>query len=99
MKNHYKDIAFNIIKIYLDISYHNLYSIIEKIVTKLNIIFKIYNKVIKLDIKFYNLNFIMSVKDKKKFFEIFYICFNAIIISLNYLNILKIFNLKQLINI
>ena len=40
----------------------------------------------------------MSVKNKKKSFEIFYARFNTIIAFLNYINILKIFNLKRLIN-
>ena len=85
---------FNIIKIYLNINYHNLYFIIKKIIIKLNIIFEIYNKIAKLDIKFYNFNFIINIKNKNKFFKIFYIRFNIIITFLNYLNILKIFNLK-----
>ena len=40
----------------------------------------------------------MKDKDKKKTFEIFYARFSAAIASLNYSNILKIFNLKRLIN-
>ena len=53
---------------------------------------------IKSDAKFYNLNFVMRGKDKKKIFEIFYTRFSAAIAFLNYLNILKIFNLKRLIS-
>ena len=71
----------------------------NKIIVELNIIFKIYNKIIKFDIEFHNFNFEIRVKNKKKSFEFFYIRFNATITSLNYLNILKIFNLKRLINI
>ena len=99
MRDYYKDIAFNIIKTYLNINYYNLYFIIKEIIIELNIIFEIYNKVVKLDTEFYNFNFIINIKNKKEFFEIFYIYFNVIIIFLNYLNILKIFNLKRLINI
>ena len=61
--------------------------------------FKTYNKLIKLNVNFHNSNFDMNIKDKKKSFEIFNIRFNATIVSLNYTNILKMFNLKRLINI
>ena len=57
--------------------------------------FKIYDKFIKLNIELYNSNFDISVKNKNKFFEIFYTRFNAIIAFLNYINILKMFNLKR----
>ena len=63
-------------------------------IIKLNIIFKIYDKIIKLNIKFHNFHFVMNNKNKNKIFEIFYIHFNVAIAPLNYLNILKIFNLK-----
>ena len=72
---------------------------INEIIKKLKNMFKIYDKFIKLNIELYNSNFDMNIKDKKKFFEIFYIRFNAIIVFLNYINILKMFNLKRLINI
>ena len=61
--------------------------------------FEIYDKVIKSDAEFYDLNFVMNVKDKKKSFETFYVRFSVIIVLLNYLNTLKMFNLKRLINI
>ena len=79
--------------------YHNPYSTINEIIKKLKNIFEIYDKLVKLNIEFHDLNFDMSVKDKKKSFEIFYARFNAIIVLLNYINILKMFNLKRLINI
>ena len=60
--------------------------------------FKIYDKFVKLNVNFHNSNFDINVKNKKKSFEIFYIHFNAIITFLNYTNILKMFNLKRLIN-
>ena len=65
----------------------------------MHFIFEIYDKIIKLDTKLYNLSFIIYNRDKKKTFEIFYTRFNIIIASLNYLDILKIFNLKRLISI
>ena len=68
-------------------------------IKKLKNIFKIYNKLIKLNVKFYDSNFDTNVKDKNKSFKIFYTRFSAIIVFLNYINILKIFNLKRLINI
>ena len=40
----------------------------------------------------------MRNKDKKKIFEIFYARFSAAITFLNYFDILKILNLKRLIN-
>ena len=61
--------------------------------------FEIYDKLIKLNIEFYDSNFDMSVKNKDKSFKIFYARFNIIIALLNYINILKMFNLKRLINI
>ena len=78
--------------------YHNSYFTINEIIKKLKGIFETYNKFVKLNIEFYDSNFDMSVKDKKKFFEIFYVYFNIIIALLNYTNILKMFNLKRLIN-
>ena len=61
---------------------------------KLNVIFEIYNKIIKLNIEFHDSHFVINNKNKKKTFKNFYIRFNAAIAFLNYLNILKIFNLK-----
>ena len=63
-------------------------------IMKLNIIFEIYDKIIKSNIEFYNSHFVINNKNKKKIFEIFYTRFNVIIAPLNYSNILKIFNLK-----
>ena len=79
--------------------YSNSYIVVEQMIVKLHFMFEIYDKIIKLDAKLYDLSFVIKNKDKKKIFEIFYTHFNAAIASLNYLNILKIFNLKRLINI
>ena len=78
--------------------YYNSYFTINEIIKKLKNMFKIYDKFIKLNVELYNSNFDINVKNKKKSFEIFYVRFNAIIVSLNYTNILKMFNLKELIN-
>lgn len=99
MKNYCKNTTFDVIKTRSKIICHNFYFVINEIVKKLNNIFKIYNKVVKLNVDFHNLNFAISVKNKKKSFKIFYIRFSAAIIFLNYKNVLKMFNLKQLINI
>ena len=99
MRNHCKNIAFDVIKIRLNINHYNFYFIVNEIILKLNVMFETYDKVVKSDIEFYDLNFAMSVKDKKRVFKTFYIRFNAIIAFLNYMNILKMFNLKRLINI
>ena len=77
----------------------HIYYLINEIIAKFDVIFKIYDKIVKFDIELYNLNFQMKIKNKKKNFEFFYIRFNTTIASLNYSNILKIFNLKRLINI
>ena len=98
MRDYYKNTIFDIIKTHLNIIYHNSYFTINEIIKKLKSIFEIYNKFIKSNAEFHNSNFDMNVKDKKKFFEIFYARFNTIIASLNYINILKMFNLKRLIN-
>ena len=99
MKNYYKNTIFDVIKTRLNISYYNFYFTINEIIKKLNNIFKIYNKFNKSNVEFYNSNFDINVKDKKKFLKIFYARFNAAIAFLNYLNILKMCNLKRLINI
>ena len=98
MRDHYKNTTFDIIKTRSNIIYHNFYFTTNEIIKKLKSIFETYNKLIKLNIEFHDSNFDMSVKDKKEFFEIFYARFNTVIILLNYINILKIFNLKRLIN-
>ena len=100
MKNYCKNITFDIIKIRANINYNNLnfYIYMNEMIIKLNIIFGIYNKITKSDIEFHDLNFDINLKEKKKIFEIFYTRFNAAIVLLNYFNILKISNLKRLIN-
>ena len=67
---------------------------INEIIKKLKNMFEIYDKFVKSNVDFYDLNFDINVKNKKKSFEIFYTRFNAIIAFLNYINILKMFNLK-----
>ena len=99
MKNYYKNTIFDIIKTRSNIIYHNSYFTINEIIKKLKNMFEIYDKLIKLNIEFYDSNFDMSVKNKDKSFKIFYARFNIIIALLNYINILKMFNLKRLINI
>ena len=98
MKDFYKNTIFDIIKTCLNIIYHNFYFTINEIIKKLKNIFEIYNKFIKLNIELYNSNFDINIKNKNKFFEIFYARFNIIIVFLNNTNILKMFNLKRLIN-
>ena len=98
MKNYCKNMIFDIIKTRSNIIYHNSYFTINEIIKKLKSIFKIYDKLVKSNVELYNSNFDMNVKDKKKSFETFYVRFNVIIASLNYINILKMFNLKRLIN-
>ena len=98
MRDYYKDIIFDIIKIYSNINYHNLYSITEEIIIEVNNIFEIYDKIVKSNMKFHIINFAIGVKNKKKSFKNFYIRFSVAIVLLDYLDIFKIFNLKRLIN-
>ena len=99
MKNYYKNITFDIIKTRSNIIYYNSYFTINEIIKKLKSIFEIYDKFIKSNVELYDSNFDINVKNKKKSFETFYARFNIIIAFLNYINILKMFNLKRLINI
>ena len=98
IKNHCKETAFDIIKTRANMFHSNSYTAVEQIIMKLHFIFETYDKIIKSNVKFYDLNFVMRDKNKKKTFETFYARFNAAITFLNYLNILKIFNLKRLVN-
>ena len=67
-------------------------------IIELNVIFETYDKIIKFDVELYNLNFEIKVKEKKEIFKTFYARFSAAITFLNYFDILKISNLKRLIN-
>ncbi|CAF9942877.1 hypothetical protein IMSHALPRED_005269 [Imshaugia aleurites] len=70
----------------------------NEMIMELNAIFEIYDKIVKSNTELHDLNFDMGLKKKKKTFEIFYARFSATIASLNYSDILKISNLKRLIN-
>ena len=59
--------------------------------------FGTYDKVVKLDVLLYNLNFDIRILEKKETFKIFYIRFSVVIASLNLFDIYKIFNLKRII--
>ena len=98
MRDYYKNIIFDIIKTRSNMIYYNSYFTADEMIKKLKNIFEIYDKFVKSNVDLYDSNFDMNVKNKKKFFEIFYARFNAAIAFLNYINILKIFNLKRLIN-
>ena len=98
VKDYCKDIVFDVIKTRANMSYSNSYIVAEQMIVKLHFIFGTYNKIIKSDAKLHDLSFIIKDKDKKKTFEIFYARFSAAITSLNYSDILKIFNLKRLIS-
>ena len=60
--------------------------------------FNIFNKIIKNYINFYDSKFEIKLNNKNEFFKTFYARFNAIIISLRFIEILKIFNLTRLIS-
>ena len=61
-------------------------------------IFNIFNKIIKNYVNFHDLKFEMKSNNKNEFFKIFYAHFNAIIILLKFIEILKIFNFIRLIS-
>ena len=61
-------------------------------------IFDIFNKIIKDYANLYDLKFEMKLNNKNEFFETFYARFNAIITSLKFIEIFKIFNLTHLIS-
>ncbi len=75
----------------------NLYLIINKIVGKFNTIFKEFNKIVKANNKIYNPSIIITIKDKKETFKVFYTYFLFIIAPLRLNNIYKTYNLKRLI--
>ena len=50
IRDYHKETIFNIIKTRSNINYYKLYKIINKIILKLNVIFEIYNKIVKSNI-------------------------------------------------
>ena len=75
------------------------YTSINEIIHEFKSIFNIFNKIIKGYADLYNLKFEMKSNNKNESFKIFYTRFNAIIISLKFIEIFKIFNLTRLISI
>ena len=98
IRNHYKFIAFNVIKIRADPLSENSYILFNEIIKELHSIFDDFNKFIKCDIELYNPTFAIGIKRKKTFNE-FYTRFLAIITPLNYNEIYKISTLKRLITL
>ena len=74
-----------------------LYISINKMIHEFKSIFNIFNKVIKGYIDLYNPKFEIRLNNKNEFFEIFYTRFNAVVVSLRFIEIFKIFNLTRLI--
>ena len=71
IRDYYKSIIFDIIKIRVDLLSENLYIIFKEIIKELYSIFDNFNKFIKCDKKLYNLVFIIDVKRKKIFNEFY----------------------------
>ena len=96
IRDYYKSIAFNIIKIKVDSLSENFYISFNEIIKELYSIFDDFDKFIKCDIELYNSIFAIDIKRKKTFNE-FYTRFSAIIALLSYNEIYKISILKRLI--
>ena len=98
IRNHYKTIAFDILKAKIDLISDDLYVTSKEIIEKLYNIFKEYDKLIKYNAKLYNSIFAIKIGFKKnKTFDKFYTRFSATIILLNYSETHKISILKRFI--
>ena len=98
IRDYYKIIAFDILKIRINPINNDFYVILKEIIKELYNIFEKYNKLIKCDIELYNLIFIIKINFKKnKIFDKFYTRFLITVISLNYSEIYKISILKRFI--
>ena len=65
-------------------------------IQKFNNIFNIFDKIIKFHAELHNFKFDIKLINKNEFFKTFYIHFNAIVISLQFIEIFKIFNFQRL---
>ena len=84
-------------KVNLNLINTNLYFNYKDILIDQNNIFKIYNKVIKVNNNLYNLKFYIKAINFKKIFNKFLTHFIFIIILLKFNNVNKILNLKCII--
>ena len=91
--------VFEVIKIKADLNLINinLYFYYKNTLTDLNSMFKIYNKIVKVNNDLYNLKFYISVINFKKMFNKFSARFTFIIILLKFNNVNKILNFKRTI--
>ena len=98
IRNYYKFIIFNIIKIKADlINIINLYIIFIEIIQKLYSYFDDFDKFILCDTKLYDLVFAIEIIKKNKIFDKFYARFLTIVASLNYIELLTIRTLQRLL--
>ena len=97
IRDHYKIIVFDILKVRIDLISNDSYVILKKIIEELYNIFNEYDKFIKYDIKLYNSQFVIRIKKKNKILDKFYIEFLIIVTLLSYSEIYKISTLKCLI--
>ena len=91
IRNYYKFIIFDVIKIRVDsINTTNLYITFAEIIQKLYSYFNDFNKFILCDIELYDSFFAIRVIKKNKTFNEFYVRFSAIVALLSYVELLKI---------
>ena len=84
-------------KVDLDLVNINLYLYYENTLADLNSMFKMYNKMVKMDNNLYNLKFYIGIINFKKIFNKFLIRFTFIIILLKFDDVNKILNFKRII--
>ena len=96
IRDYCKSIAFNVLKVYIDLLSEDLYVTTKEIIIELYKIFNNYDKLEKCNAMLYNFlfNIRVSKKNKNKIFDEFYTRFLAIIISLRYSETHKLFVLR-----
>lgn len=99
VRDYCKVIAFDVFKVRVNLISNDFYFTSKEMLEELYSIFGEYDKLIKYNVKLYNLAFAIRIgfKKKNKIFDIFYIRFLVIIVLLNYNKIYKISILKYFI--
>ncbi len=86
VRDHYKNMVFNVIKTRVDPTSSDLYTYIQKMIIDFHYIFREFDKVISSDAKIYDPNFKIDTINKDETFDIFYTRFYAKITLFNYNN-------------
>ena len=98
IRDKYKDIAFNVIKVRAKLSNPSYYTLVIEAIADLNNIFGKYNKEGRTDTKLYNLKFAIGIKDTKEIFNTFFARFTIMVAPLNLLEFQKISNIRRLVS-